>query len=314
MPPAPLEAAALGLVQGATELLPVSSSAHVAALPWLLGWEVARWPPERRKELEVALHAGALLALAPALWRERPDARTLALSLAPPAIAGYALEDAIQRRLSGPAAIAGGLAVGAIALAAADTAPQRRRWGARAIALAAADTAPQGRTLTSGANGAPAQWRRWSPGRHRGTARRPSPGGGVPAADALLLGLAQAAALAPGVSRTGATLAAARARGFAREDASALSFGVAGPVLAGATALKAYRLQRAPVHHARVLAAGAASAFAATALAVRALGTRRRAPLWPYAAERALLAATILAARRQRAPSGPCATVERGER
>src|SRR4051812_29400801 len=86
-----LEAAALGLIQGAAELLPVSSSAHVAMVPWLLGWEVAAWPPDRRKELEVALHCGAGLALAPALWRERPDLRTLALALAPPAIAGYLL-------------------------------------------------------------------------------------------------------------------------------------------------------------------------------------------------------------------------------
>ena len=60
MPPELSQVAALGLIQGATELLPVSSSAHVAAVPWLLGWSVAEWAPERRKELEVALHAGAL--------------------------------------------------------------------------------------------------------------------------------------------------------------------------------------------------------------------------------------------------------------
>jgi undecaprenyl-diphosphatase len=251
MPPALLEAAALGAVQGATELLPVSSSAHVAALPWLLGWSVAEWDPERHKELEVALHTGALAALAPTLWRARPDLRTLALALAPPAVAGYAFEDAIQRRLSGPLPLAAGLTAGAIALAWADRAPQRRR-----------------------------------------------PAAGV--GDALVLGLAQAAALAPGVSRTGATLAAARARGFGREEASALSFGVAGPVLAGATALKAWRLRSAPAGHARVVGVGAACAFAATALAQRILGTRRREPLWPYAAERVALAGGILALRYRR--------------
>jgi undecaprenyl-diphosphatase len=266
MPPAALEAAALGLIQGAAELLPVSSSAHVAMVPWLLGWEVAQWPPERRKELEVALHCGAGLALAPALWRERADARTLALSLAPPVVAGYLLEERIESRLGGPVAIAGGLLAGAIALVVADRAPA---------------AVPEPRR----ANASDLRGLLW----HRGR---------VGAGDALVLGLAQAAALAPGVSRTGATLAAARARGFSPEDASALSFGVAGPVLAGATALKALRLPRT---HLGVAAVGAASSFAATRVALRVLGTRRRGPLWPYAAERAALAGGILAVRYRRA-------------
>ncbi len=57
-------AVALGLVQGPTELLPVSSSAHIALLPWLGGWSYARMDGELRKSFEVALHAGAGLALA----------------------------------------------------------------------------------------------------------------------------------------------------------------------------------------------------------------------------------------------------------
>ncbi len=250
--PAELEAAALGLIQGAAELLPVSSSAHVAMAPWLLGWEVAAWPPERRKELEVALHFGAALAMAPELWRARPDVRTLVLAAAPPALAGFAFERAVERRLGGPVAIAGGLLAGALALAAAD----RRAAKPRAA-------------------------------RARVSSR-----------DALALGLAQAAALAPGVSRTGATLAAARALGYSREDASALSFGVAGPVLGGATVLKALRL---PPTHRRVAAVAAASSFAATTLALRTIGVTRRGPLWPFAAERALLAGGILAVRYRRA-------------
>ena len=87
----------------------MSSSAHVAAVPWLLGWDVASWADARRKELEVALHFGALVALAPSLWRLRPDARTLALSLAPPVVLGYALERPIEERLGGPAGLAGGM-------------------------------------------------------------------------------------------------------------------------------------------------------------------------------------------------------------
>src|SRR3954471_16111131 len=105
MPPEPLQVVALGLIQGATELLPVSSSAHIAAVPQLLRWSVAEWPPQPRKELEVALHAGALLALGPALWRARPGLGTLALSLARPVVVGYALERPIEKRLGGPAGV-----------------------------------------------------------------------------------------------------------------------------------------------------------------------------------------------------------------
>ena len=257
-----LEAAALGLIQGATELLPVSSSAHVAMVPWLLGWEVSSWPPERRKELEVALHFGAAVAMAPELWWGALDARTLVLSAAPPALAGFALERAVERHLGGPVAIAGGLLTGAIALAVAD-----RRSPTRPDSM---------------------------PRRARGAFRAAVPPADIPARDGLALGLAQAAALAPGVSRTGATLAAARALGYSREDASALSFGVAGPVLGGATVLKALRL---PPTHRRVAAVAAASSFAATTLALRTFGVARHRALWPYAAERTALAGGILAVR-----------------
>ncbi len=112
----------------------------------------------------------------------------------------------------------------------------------------------------------------------------------------LALGFAQAAALWPGVSRTGATLAAARALGYDRAEASRLSFGVAGPVLAGATALKAWRGRHAADR--KLLAVGALAAFAGTRAALKVAGLERREPLWPYAAERALLAAAILAARK----------------
>ena len=75
--------------------------------------------------------------------------------------------------------------------------------------------------------------------------------------DALALGLAQACALVPGVSRNGATLAAARARGFDRADANALSRHVALPIIVGATVLKGTRLVR------RGLPPGTATAFGA---------------------------------------------------
>jgi undecaprenyl-diphosphatase len=249
MPPELAQVVALGLIGGAAELLPVSSSAHVAAVPWLLGWSAAEWAPERRKEFEVALHFGALAALAPALWRVRPDVRTLALSLAPSVVAGYLLERPIEERLGGPAGLATGLLLGAAALAAADRVPTR--------------------------------------------AKTPS------LLDGAALGFAQAAALFPGVSRTGATLAAARALGYSRPEASRLSSGVAGPVLAGATALKTWRGRHTADR--RLVAGGALAAFAGTRAALRVVGLERRRPLWPYAAERALLAGAILAVRYRRA-------------
>src|SRR4051812_5378899 len=87
-----LEVAALGVIQGAGELLPVSSSAHVALAARLLGWE----EPARRKELEVALHAGAAVALAPSFLALLPDAGTLFRSLAPPVAVGFVFEERIE--------------------------------------------------------------------------------------------------------------------------------------------------------------------------------------------------------------------------
>jgi undecaprenyl-diphosphatase len=285
MPPETLQVVALGLIQGATELLPVSSSAHIAAIPQLLRWSVAEWPDERRKELEVALHAGALLALAPSLWRVRPDVLTLALSLAPPVIAGYALEGPIEERLGGPAGLATGLVVGALALGVAD----------RRVVRAGSDPVPaacRGRRKRPGLT----PWARGgAPTYSRGARLSP----GTPMRVGLALGAAQAAALVPGVSRSGATLAAARALGYSRPAASRLSFGVAGPVLAGATALKAWRGREGA--DLRLVATGAAAAFAGTAAALKLVGLERRRPLWPFAAERVVLAGAILGLRYRRA-------------
>jgi undecaprenyl-diphosphatase len=257
---AELEALTLGLLHGPAELVPVSSSGHVAALPWLLGWEVAGWDGARRKELEVALHAGSAVALLLVARPARARPALLAAAFLPPALAGLALERRIEERLGTPVTLAAGLLAGGAALALADRAPERRR-------------AEHARLI-----------------------------------DGLALGLAQAAALVPGVSRNGATLAAARARGFSRPDASRLSWEVALPVLVGATALKGTRVAQAvaasrdPGGGARVrpLAAGAGAALASTLATARTIGIERRAPLWPWAVWRAGLAAAILAVRHNR--------------
>jgi undecaprenyl-diphosphatase len=258
-------AAALGLLHGPTELLPISSSAHTTLIPWLAGWPYARLAGQRRKAFEVALHAGAGAALAISLRRELlHDAAALdirragviALALAPPAIAGYLLERPIERRLGGPRSIAAGLTVGALAMALAD--------GREAV-------------------------HRDEPVRtqEQATAR-----------DGLALGLAQAAALLPGVSRNGATLTAARARGFGRGAAQALSWHAGLPVIAGASVLKGARLRRRGVTREERLThlTGAASAFLSTLVGARLLRRRLREGqrLWPFALYRSLLAALVV--------------------
>jgi undecaprenyl-diphosphatase len=118
-------------------------------------------------------------------------------------------------------------------------------------------------------------------------------------ADGAWLGLAQAFALVPGVSRSGATRAMARARGFDRTAAAALSREVALPVLLGATMLKAAR--RPPLRTVRVLGAGAAAAAGSSAAALR-LERVADVSLAAWAAYRVAAAAAILAvwARRRR--------------
>jgi undecaprenyl-diphosphatase len=259
--PLPLgHAVVLGLVQGPAELLPISSSAHTALIPWLAGWPYAELDGDLRKSFEVALHTGGALALALAGRREllgrlrsldRRRTSVLALALAPPAIAGYALREAIPRRLGGPRSIAAGLVAGAVAMAFADTRP--------------------------------------GPGSRRCEDACPR--------DGLALGLAQAIALIPGVSRNGATLTAARARGFGRQGAHALSWSVALPVILGAGALEGRRLQgRGARRHMPAMAAGATAAFLSTLASARLLRSEGREPrpLLPYALYRCLLAALAL--------------------
>ena len=115
------------------------------------------------------------------------------------------------------------------------------------------------------------------------------------AADALVIGLGQAAALAPGVSRSGAVRAVARARGFTRAAAAELAAETALPVLAGATALKGVRLarRRPPARALAALGAGALAAAASTA-AARVLVRRSEPPAAVWAAYRVALAAAVL--------------------
>jgi undecaprenyl-diphosphatase len=117
------------------------------------------------------------------------------------------------------------------------------------------------------------------------------------AADGLVLGVAQATALAPGVSRNGITLAAARWRRFSRDQANLLSRTIALPIIVGATALKGARLGKrgASPELRRSMALGVGASFASTLASQRLIYlVERDRALWPYAAYRVGLAAIVL--------------------
>ena len=241
-------AVVLGLLQGPTELLPVSSSGHLVLVPKLLDWPYAELDPELRKSFEVALHAGTAVALLIGLRAEVADyvrdfsprnVVNLALSFAPAALVAWRLERLIERRLGEPLPVALGLVAGSVAMAAADGSEERR-------------------------------------GRHD-----------AGPLDALAIGVAQACALAPGVSRNGATLTAARLLGFRRRDANVISRQIALPVIVGAATMKGVRLvQRGnlPPQVVRGMAAGAGAAFGSTLVSMRLISMLERSrSLRPYA-------------------------------
>ncbi len=246
-------AVALGLLHGPAELLPVSSSGHTTLVPWLRGWNYEELDPAARKRFEVALHAGALAGL---LVVARVDIAR--------AVAGIGARRIVVLTLATAPAAAAGFIL---------RAPIERRLG-KPGSIAAGLLG--GSVTMAGAD------RLGARNRHSHDAT---------ALDGLALGLAQAVALMPGVSRSGAARAMARARGFAREDARQLAFEVGLPVTFGALVLKGREALRAERAEWGPLAAGAAASFAST-VAVGSL--RPGGSLLPSAAYRTALAGAVL--------------------
>ena len=117
------DAAILGVLHGPAELLPISSSGHVTLVAWLTGMPYAELPSERRKSVEIALHAGTALALAlvpPVEGTRGPKGlRGAALRigmLGPTAVAGLAARKVVREKLGSPATISAGLVAGSIAM------------------------------------------------------------------------------------------------------------------------------------------------------------------------------------------------------
>jgi undecaprenyl-diphosphatase len=275
--PLPLRhAIVLGLAHGPTELLPISSSAHTILIPWLAGWPYGELDPELRKSFEVALHAGTAAALLADLRAIESHPGLAAVLRRATGAQGFPASQALLVALSFiPAAVVGYTFEQPL---------QRRLSGLHTIAaglllggvaMALADSAP------SDGSRALAQ------------------AGGF---DGLLLGLAQTCALVPGVSRSGAVLSMARARGFSRIDANTLARRTGLPVILGAGALKTARLFQngalggAPFR--RTLALGGTASFISTLAATRLLrrngNTRHTGSLLPYSIYRGLLAALVI--------------------
>ncbi len=198
------QAIVLGAVQGLTEFLPVSSSGHLILVPWLFRW------PDPGLAFDVALHLGTLLALLVYYWREWLD---MGLSLA----AGNRL----PRRLLFLLIVASvpGAIIGVVLEKQAETT-------LRSPLLIAATMATLGLLLWV------ADW--------YGSKKRTIDH--LTFLDALLIGLSQAFAIIPGVSRSGATITTARILGIDRADAANFSFLMATPIIAGAGMLEARKL------------------------------------------------------------------------
>jgi len=309
-----LAAQLAGLAHGPAEALPVSSSAHVTLVTRLVTGRggLAPGDPELAKATEVGAHAGTLAGLTVGLRVEIREvlrgatadparaARTaglITLASVPTALAAVAFERRIEERLGSDETIAVGLVVGGFAMALADGGRLRLRRAGRDLGAGARGGVADGSGRAPAADGAAGgrtgrDERRWTE---------------ATIADALALGVAQAAALWPGVSRSGAVLAAARARGFARGDAGWISAALAAPAVGGATALKTVRLGRrlargtmprgALLPLGAVTAAGALSGRLAAPLARRTLDGVRLAP---FSAYRLLVAGGLLAARPRR--------------
>ena len=209
-----LEALLLGVVQGLTEFLPISSSGHLILVPWLQDYDFLKNDEAFNKTFDVALHAGTLLAvltyfrveiarLLRALWAslrrrtiEGADERVawaIVVGTIPSVIPGGLGESFIEDHLGDPWQIAILLIVFGLLLGYADRRPQRQRLE---------EVVPR---------------------------------------QGLYIGLAQVLALAPGVSRSGITITAARFLGLDRDSAARISFLLLAPVTAGAVVFKAYK-------------------------------------------------------------------------
>ena len=207
------QALVLGLVQGATELLPISSSGHLILVPWLFDWDYLQENNDFNQTFDVSLHLGTLVAVGAYFWRDlealvaawvgsirrrsisSTDERMAWVVVAatiPAGLIGFALEDVIAERLGEPWQIA--LLLGTFGLL-----------------LGWADRRPATRTI-----------------------------GDLTLRQGVAVGLAQCLSLAPGVSRSGITITVGRMLGLDRDSAARFSFLLLLPITFAAVAFKGF--------------------------------------------------------------------------
>lgn len=225
-----LQALVLGLVQGVTEFIPVSSSAHLVLVPAYLGWD------RPGLAFDVALHVGTLVALVIYYRRDlaamviaviRPDStphhevyrrlfRLLALASLPVAVVGLAFRSRIEAAFESPR-LASALLLGTATLLLAGEWARRHRT---AHAPTSVSVPSEQASADLGAD----------PEDPTGTDLR-----NLRAGQAILVGLGQALALLPGLSRSGITITAGMAAGLTRPAATRFAFLLALPAIGGAT-------------------------------------------------------------------------------
>lgn len=200
------QAAILGIIQGLAEMLPISSSAHLVLLPWLFRF------PDPGLAFDVALHVGTLAAILAFFWREWVD---IALSLVKLArerkVTSQSQKFAILLVIASVPGAIFGVLLGNYAESA-----------FRSPLLIAAMLVLLGAIL-------------WYADHHdRGTRKMSS----LTKMDSLKIGLAQALAIIPGVSRSGATMTTGLLLGLERTDVAKFSFLMSAPIIAGAALVK----------------------------------------------------------------------------
>jgi undecaprenyl-diphosphatase len=206
------QAIVLAIVQGLSEFLPISSTAHLVLFPWLLGWK------DPGLTFDVALHVGTLVAVALYFWRywldmvqiilgvgepRNPDLKEnrrlfwfLVVATIPAAAAGWRFEHAAEEQLRSPLIIGAALIVVGLLM-----------WAGERLG------------------------------------RRQRELGHVTFLDSLVVGVGQAFAVIPGVSRSGATMTAGLLRGMTRETSARFSFLLSTPIIAGAALKKGMEIR-----------------------------------------------------------------------
>jgi undecaprenyl-diphosphatase len=265
------QALVLGVTQGATELLPISSSGHLILVPWLFNWHYLENHADFNKTFDVALHLGTLVAVVVYFWADvvryvsawfdsvgrraiaTADERlswAIFFATIPAAIAGAAGEEVIEKHLGQPWQIAIFLSVFGVLLWLADRTPERL------------------------------------------------PMQGLRLGTAVAIGVSQILALMPGVSRSGITITTGRFAGLDRDAAARFSFLLLIPIVFGAVVYKGIKhavLNSLPAGSAGPFLVGTLAAAAVGLVAIDLLlGYVRRHDYTPFVVYRLIVAAVVV--------------------